>query len=69
MSSSSSFKAFRKFRPTRPRLTASNGNKNYYKGRGAGAQGKHIMTGYKLDIDKIKQFVVPDLTGFEVTGS
>ncbi|ORX61584.1 hypothetical protein DM01DRAFT_1404357 [Hesseltinella vesiculosa] len=45
-------------------LSAKRGH-NHYKGTGSGAMGKHTKKGgYKVDWNRVRTFVVPDLEGF-----
>ncbi|XP_066921033.1 large ribosomal subunit protein mL41A-like [Clytia hemisphaerica] len=55
------------FGATRRVMTGKHGNKNFYKGRGVRNHGfptKH--GGYKIVQKKVSEFIVPDLTGFEM---
>jgi hypothetical protein len=48
-------------------LSSKRGNKNFYKGRGAHPTGHHTKHGgFRLDSWKLPDYVVPDLTNFEV---
>ena len=48
-------------------LSSKRGNKNHYKGKGAASTGHHTRKGgYRLLSWKLPDYVVPDLTGFEV---
>ncbi|KAL7752022.1 hypothetical protein RI367_002550 [Sorochytrium milnesiophthora] len=48
-------------------LTPKNGNKNYYKGTGTGAHGRHIAQGtYIILPQKVREWVVPDLRNFSL---
>jgi large subunit ribosomal protein L41 len=49
-------------------LSPKGGNKNFYKGTKTGPMGKFAAgkTKYSIDPSKVRQFVVPDLTGFKV---
>ena len=48
-------------------LTSKRGNKNFYKGKGGRSLGKHTkLGGYRLLDWKLPDYVVPDLTNFEV---
>ena len=50
-------------------LSSKRGNKNFYKGRGAQPTGHHTKHGgFRLDSWKLPDYVVPDLTNFEVCG-
>ncbi|KAI9217643.1 mitochondrial ribosomal protein L27-domain-containing protein [Blastocladiella britannica] len=51
---------------SRKPLTPKKGNKNFYKGTGTGPTGAFMpnSTTYRIDPTKVRQFVVPDLTGF-----
>ncbi|KAK3744583.1 hypothetical protein QZH41_016101, partial [Actinostola sp. cb2023] len=52
---------------TRGVLTGKKGNKQFYKGRGVRPPGYHTSKGgYKIVQRKVPEFIVPDLTGFEV---
>ncbi|KAI9141519.1 mitochondrial ribosomal protein L27-domain-containing protein [Paraphysoderma sedebokerense] len=52
---------------TRRPLTPKHGNKNFYKGTGSGAMGRHVRRGaYRINPRKVREFVVPDLTGFKL---
>lgn len=52
---------------TRRVMTGKMGNKNFYKGRGVRNPGFHTRkAGYIIAQRKVPQFVVPDLTGFEL---
>ncbi|ORY92121.1 mitochondrial ribosomal protein L27-domain-containing protein [Syncephalastrum racemosum] len=45
-------------------MTSKRGH-NYYKGTGSGAMGRHTKKGnYKIDWNRVRTFVVPDLEGF-----
>ncbi|KAI8145078.1 mitochondrial ribosomal protein L27-domain-containing protein [Fennellomyces sp. T-0311] len=47
-------------------LSAKRGH-NYYKGTGSGAMGRHTKKGgYKIDWNRVRTFVVPDLEGFSL---
>ena len=51
----------------RTRLTSKQGNKDYYKGKRAGAMGTLTAYGnFVPDPLKMRQWVIPDLTGFEL---
>ena len=48
-------------------MSSKRGNKNHYKGKGAASTGHHTRKGgYRLLAWKLPDYVVPDLTGFEV---
>jgi large subunit ribosomal protein L41 len=48
-------------------LTTKQGPHNYYKGNRTGAMGSHTKWGgYKIDWSKVRTYVVPDLTDFNV---
>ncbi|KAK9818441.1 hypothetical protein WJX74_000878 [Apatococcus lobatus] len=48
-------------------LNSKRGPRNYYKGKGARATGRHTSKGrYVIDPDKLPNYVVPDLTGFQL---
>jgi large subunit ribosomal protein L41 len=50
-------------------LTSKRGNKNFYKGKGAAPTGHHTTKGgYRILNWKLPDYVVPDLTNFEVRG-
>lgn len=52
---------------TRRVMTGKMGNKNFYKGRGVRNTGFHTRkAGYIIVYRKVPQFIVPDLTGFEL---
>lgn len=52
----------------RLRLTTKMAGKGYYKGTGSGKMGKHTkFGGYKIDPEKVRTYVVPDLAGFVVS--
>ncbi|KAK3740557.1 hypothetical protein QZH41_016100 [Actinostola sp. cb2023] len=52
---------------TRGVLTGKKGNKQFYKGRGVRPPGYHTSKGgYKIVQRKVPEFIVPDLTGFEL---
>ncbi|KAL9531531.1 hypothetical protein SMMN14_04240 [Sphaerulina musiva] len=49
-------------------LTTKQGPHNYYKGNRTGAMGRHTKHGgYIIDWNKVRTYVCPDLTGFELT--
>ncbi|KAK0261017.1 hypothetical protein B0A54_11799 [Friedmanniomyces endolithicus] len=49
-------------------LTTKQGPHNYYKGNRTGAMGQHTKYGgYKIDYRKVRTYVCPDLTGFNLT--
>lgn len=51
----------------RMRLTTKQGPKGYYKGTRTGSMGTHTKFGkYLIDYNKVRTYVMPDLTGFEV---
>eukprot|EP00040_Diaphanoeca_grandis_P039171 m.258328 g.258328 ORF g.258328 m.258328 type:complete len:120 (+) comp36433_c0_seq1:133-492(+) len=48
-------------------MRSKRGNKNYYKGRRCNPTGFHTRKGgYQHDLYRSVQFIVPDLTGFEL---
>ena len=48
-------------------MTGKRGNKDFYKGRGAKSTGFHTRKGsYIIQPHKLRDFVVPDLTGFKL---
>ena len=48
-------------------MSSKRGNKNHYKGKGAASTGHHTRKGgYRLLPWKLPDYVVPDLTGFQV---
>ncbi len=49
-------------------LTTKQGPHNYYKGNRTGAMGSHTKYGgYKIDYSKVRTYLCPDLTGFNVS--
>ncbi|KAH7040293.1 putative ribosomal protein [Microdochium trichocladiopsis] len=57
------FKKFRKLP-----LTTKDVNKGYYKGNRTGSMGRHTKYGgYVVDYSKVRTYVVPDLTDFQLT--
>ncbi|KAL2075453.1 hypothetical protein VTL71DRAFT_396, partial [Oculimacula yallundae] len=49
-------------------LTTKQTNKGYYKGTGSGSMGSHTKHGgYLMDWDKVRTYVVPDLSNFKLT--
>ncbi|KAK0305873.1 60S ribosomal protein L27, mitochondrial [Friedmanniomyces endolithicus] len=49
-------------------LTTKQGPHNYYKGNRTGAMGQHTKYGgYKIDYGKVRTYVCPDLTDFNLT--
>ncbi|KAG2184805.1 hypothetical protein INT43_000718 [Umbelopsis isabellina] len=51
----------------RQQLTAKRGH-NYYKGTGSGAMGRHTKQGgYMIDWNKVRTFVVPDMSDFNLS--
>lgn len=49
------------------RLTTKDINKGFYKGTRTGSMGQHTMYGgYKIDYNKVRTYVVPDLSNFNV---
>ncbi|XP_062502180.1 large ribosomal subunit protein mL41-like [Corticium candelabrum] len=51
----------------RGNLTSKRGNRLFYKGRGAKSTGFHTKKGsYIVQQHKVPQFIVPDLTGFQL---
>ncbi|KAF1350762.1 mitochondrial ribosomal protein L27-domain-containing protein [Delphinella strobiligena] len=64
------------FTPTQPlaralrrlALTTKQANKGFYKGTGSGSMGSHTKWGgYKIDINKVRTYKVPDLADFPLT--
>ena len=54
----------------RLKLTTKQTNKGYYKGTGSGAMGRHTSRGkYIVEYHKVRTYVCPDLTGFDVSFS
>ena len=52
----------------RLKLTTKQVNGGYYKGTGSGSMGRHTKYGgFILDKEKVRTYVVPDMTGFEVS--
>ncbi|KAI5779313.1 mitochondrial ribosomal protein L27-domain-containing protein [Geopyxis carbonaria] len=52
----------------RLRLTTKMVNGGYYKGTGSGSMGRHTKYGtYIIEWDKVRTYVVPDMTDFELT--
>ncbi|KAK6539555.1 hypothetical protein TWF694_009766 [Orbilia ellipsospora] len=52
----------------RLKLTTKQVNGGYYKGTGSGAMGEHTKWGgYRLNPSKMRNYVVPDMTGFKLT--
>ncbi|KAF3901693.1 hypothetical protein ABW20_dc0101712 [Dactylellina cionopaga] len=50
----------------RLQLTTKQVNGGYYKGTRTGSMGSHTKYGgYRLDLAKMRNYVVPDLTGFK----
>jgi large subunit ribosomal protein L41 len=50
-------------------LTTKQGPHNYYKGNRTGAMGRHTKWGgYIIDWKKVRTYVCPDLSGFQVSG-
>ncbi|XP_046852105.1 39S ribosomal protein L41, mitochondrial-like [Xenia sp. Carnegie-2017] len=48
-------------------MTGKRGNKNFYKGRGVKPTGFHTKKGHYVIVPKkVPEFVVPDLTDFEL---
>jgi large subunit ribosomal protein L41 len=48
-------------------LTTKQGPHNFYKGNRTGAMGRHTKYGgYRLDYSKVRTYVCPDLTNFNV---
>lgn len=48
-------------------LTTKDINKGFYKGNRTGSMGRHTKYGgYVVDYSKVRTYVVPDLTGFQV---
>ncbi|KAF2478437.1 mitochondrial ribosomal protein L27-domain-containing protein [Neohortaea acidophila] len=49
-------------------LTTKQGPHNYYKGNRTGSMGQHTKYGgYIVDYKKVRTYVCPDLTGFNLT--
>ncbi|WPH00354.1 hypothetical protein R9X50_00318000 [Acrodontium crateriforme] len=49
-------------------LTTKQGPHNYYKGNRTGAMGEHTKWGgYKVDFNKVRTYVCPDLSDFLLT--
>ncbi|KAK5174041.1 60S ribosomal protein L27, mitochondrial [Saxophila tyrrhenica] len=49
-------------------LTTKQGPHNYYKGNRTGAMGRHTKYGgYVIDFRKVRTYVCPDLSGFNLT--
>lgn len=52
------------------RLTVKDVNKGYYKGTRTGSMGRHTKKGgYIIEYEKVRTYVVPSLTGFDVSVS
>eukprot|EP00794_Sanderia_malayensis_P011166 gene11166-12339_t len=52
---------------TRGVMTGKRGNKNFYKGRGVRNPGFHTKKGQYIVVKKkVPEFIVPDLTGFQL---
>mmetsp|Transcript_11903 Transcript_11903/g.21538 ORF Transcript_11903/g.21538 Transcript_11903/m.21538 type:complete len:137 (+) Transcript_11903:97-507(+) len=50
-----------------PFLHSKFGNKKYYKGKGARRLGRHLPTSrYQMDQQLMPEYIVPDLTNFEL---
>ncbi|CAD0090691.1 unnamed protein product [Aureobasidium vineae] len=48
-------------------LTTKQAGKDYYKGTGSGAMGRHTKYGaYRIDWSKVRTYVVPDLSDFQL---
>lgn len=48
-------------------LTTKDVNKGFYKGNRVGAMGRHTKHGnYIIQFEKVRSYIVPDLTGFKV---
>ncbi|GAB5588333.1 60S ribosomal protein L27 [Umbelopsis nana] len=48
-------------------MTSKRGH-NYYKGTGSGAMGRHTKRGgYLIDWNKVRTYVVPDITDFNLS--
>ncbi|XP_004207937.1 large ribosomal subunit protein mL41A isoform X1 [Hydra vulgaris] len=55
------------FGATRRVMTGKHGNKNFYKGRGVRNPGFNTKFGaYRIVPKKVHEFIVPDLTGFQM---
>eukprot|EP00118_Oscarella_pearsei_P025599 m.308445 g.308445 ORF g.308445 m.308445 type:complete len:102 (+) comp44015_c0_seq1:50-355(+) len=51
----------------RGNMTSKRGNRTFYKGRGAKSTGYHTSKGnFIVQKQKVPEFVVPDLTGFQL---
>lgn len=49
------------------RLTTKQGPRTYYKGKGCAPSGRHTSKGgYHIQQQKLPEYVVPDLKGFEL---
>ncbi|KAL1652108.1 60S ribosomal protein L27, mitochondrial [Diplodia intermedia] len=49
-------------------LTTKQTGKGYYKGTRTGSMGRHTPQGsYKIQLSKVRTYVVPSLEGFELT--
>ncbi|KAI9188161.1 hypothetical protein H9P43_002552 [Blastocladiella emersonii ATCC 22665] len=68
MSMRSSLTTFLARGASRKPLTPKGGNKNFYKGTGTGSMGEFIggRWHFRVNPAKVRQFVVPDLTGFKL---
>ncbi|CAK7264869.1 60S ribosomal protein L27, mitochondrial [Sporothrix epigloea] len=50
------------------RLTVKDVNKGFYKGTRTGSMGRHTKRGgYIIEYEKVRTYVVPSLTGFDLT--
>ena len=47
-------------------LTSKMGNKNFYKGTRGGKLGRHTPTSFIIEPHRLRRFVVPDLTDFNL---
>ncbi|KAJ2786099.1 60S ribosomal protein L27, mitochondrial [Coemansia javaensis] len=55
------------FRGAKRGVLTSKKGRNFYKGNRTGSMGRHTKHGsYVIDLDKVRTFVVPDLTGCEL---
>eukprot|EP00887_Chlorella_sp_A99_P002565 scaffold6.g2565.t1 len=46
-------------------LSPKQGPRGYYKGKGAASTGRHAGQTYRIQEEKLPQYVVPDLSGFQ----
>ncbi|KAI8326287.1 hypothetical protein GQ54DRAFT_294972 [Martensiomyces pterosporus] len=55
------------FRGAKRGVMTSKQGRQFYKGNRTGAMGRHTKHGnYVIDLDKVRTYVVPDLTGCEL---